>query len=1076
MKELIQRWRSTHGDDAIWARFDAATLSRGLDYAERGLVLDIMTAGDSVYARVRGSGRQVYYTQLQAQSLNARLPVRIACTCPVGMGCKHGVAALAAYFDELDSEAGAALAPELQLWLTHLEGAAGQAGESRASADRITYIVSRDDRGQLCVDVYKTRQRKDGSYGKSSHYPGTGDTGARFLEPSDQRILPLVNTPNRELDPARVPLVLRELTETGRAHVGSVAGPALCLGPERSGQFQWQLADDGDQRLVCRVDDAPSAQAVACLPPWYIDADTGEVGPIATGLEARLALTCLTAPPVAPEAVAEVREPLAQLGADLPLPDVPAEEHVSGVAPTPQLWLGWHALNDPTAWQAPGESIDSPVAMLAFDYQGLQVPASDNRAQPCYQRDGTLWRIDRDGDAESTAWKQLAAAGLDRWYANTEPVFIPPEPEQWLRIVINELPRLEAQGWQITMTTDFPYRLVTPDDWHAEISSGEGWFDIALDIEIDGERHPLVPLLVQLIQSQPEAMSQDYLDQIDPQASLLLQLDDGRIVPVPADRVVPLLRTLVELYDPKRDPNAASVRLPTARAADLAALEEASDMTWQGDTSVLDFGQRVAQLERITPAPSPSGLQATLRDYQHTGVGWLQALGEQGLGGVLADDMGLGKTLQVLAHLMLEREQGRLAGPCLVVAPLSLLFNWEREAEQFAPGLRVRRLHGPGRHADHERLGDWDLVLTTYNLVARDIDALAGTDFHVVVLDEAQAVKNPQAKTAQAVRRLTAHQRLCLTGTPLENHLGDLWAQFDFLLPGLLGDRQTFNRVFRRPIERDADTARQDTLKRRIQPFLLRRSKQAIAQELPPKTEMRREAELTGDQRDLYETVRASMETKVRQAIDQRGLAQSQVVVLDALLKLRQVCCDPRLLSMEAAKGIQHSAKLDLLTGLIDELRREDRRILLFSQFTSMLGLIEQALSGSGIDYVKLTGQTKKREERVARFQNGEVPLFLVSLRAGGTGLNLTAADTVIHYDPWWNPAVMDQATDRAHRIGQDQPVFAYHLLTRGTVEERIMDLQRRKAELGNWLLGGEGGNTAALEMADVEALFQPLA
>jgi hypothetical protein len=1075
VQELIQRWRARHGDDAIWARFDTGSLERGLDYAERGFVLDWTLAGTSLYARVKGSGRQVYYTQLQAQDVGAASPVRIACTCPLGSHCKHGIAALASYLDSLDDAADGRLDPELELWLSDLAGEAQRASDDGRARDQLIYIVAADHRRGLRVDVYKTRRRKDGGYGKLSPYTRAAGTGARFLEPADERLLPLVNTHLASVDAACVPLVLRELAAVDRAHLGRSDGPALRLGPERAGSFQWGLRDDGQQRLMASVADAPEAEVVAGLPPWYLDPASGEAGPLNTGLAPRMAMTCLTAPAVAPEAVAELRGPLAEMGADIPLPEEPSEESVSGVTPIPHLWLGWRPIEPPDPARDGDGPTDLPVAMLAFDYRGFEVSANDGRRQPCYVREGTLWRVERDPQTEASALERLGNAGLERWYFGGEPVHMPSEPGEWLTVVLETLPALEAEGWRITMTADFPYRVVTPDDWHAEISTGEGWFDLALDVEIDGERHPLVPLLVQLIQSEPEAMSQQHLDQIDADASLMLQLADGRMVPVPAARVVPMLRTLIELYDPKRDADSATVALPTARAGALAELDESVDMTWQGDTSALDFGHRLAQLERVEPAAPPTDLRATLRDYQRLGVGWLQTLGQQGLGGVLADDMGLGKTLQVLAHLLLEREQGRPAGPSLVVAPLSLLFNWEREAERFAPELRVRRLHGPGRHADHEHLGAWDLVLTTYNLVARDIDALAPVDFHLVVLDEAQAVKNPQAKTAQAVRRLSAHQRLCLTGTPLENHLGELWAQFDFLLPGLLGDRHTFNRLFRRPIERDSDATRQDALKRRIQPFLLRRSKQAIAEELPAKTEIQREAELTGEQRDLYETVRASMEDKVRQAIDQRGLAQSQVVVLDALLKLRQVCCDPRLLSMEAAQGVRRSAKLDLLMGLIDELRSEDRRILLFSQFTSMLGLIEDALAGTGIDYVKLTGQTKKREERVARFQNGEVPLFLVSLRAGGTGLNLTAADTVIHYDPWWNPAVMDQATDRAHRIGQDQPVFAYHLVTRGTVEERIMALQRRKAELGAWLLGGEGGSTAALEMADVEALFQPL-
>lgn len=1078
MKELLQRWCLTHGDEVLWEGFDEGALSRGTHYFEQGFVLDLVTASTSCYARIGESGRAVTYTWLRAQSLGSRYPVQVQCTCGVKGGCEHGVAALVAYLDRCEADADQQVPAPLRLWLADVEQAATRAEAAEGPKEQLVYVVSINKARNLRVDAYKTRLRKDGRYGKMTVYQGDGDSGARFLNPVDQRILPLIESQDRRVDPARVPMVLRELAALERVHVNASDGPVLTLGPEQQGLFEWRGDDDGNQKLTCYLPHGNGTEmVVAGRPLWYVDPSSGVAGPVATDAEDELAVTLLKAPAVAPESVAAVREPLTQLGVDIPVPEAPSEHRLSGVAPTPHLHLAVHALlPDEISDQALPEDYE-PAGTLHFDYGEVEIPAEERRAEPAVYRGNTLWRIERDKAAEQQAWDQLATLGLEPYPDATKPLFIPETIEDWYPFVAAGMPRLEAAGWRITADDDFPFRLVEPDDWYAALdeASGEAWFDLELGVEIDGERQSIVPLLTQLIQQQPEGMSQAHLDNIDPDTSLLLDLGDGRILPVPARRVTPMLRTLVELYDPERAPQSERVRLPTTRAGALSALEAEADLRWEGDTQALEYGRRLSQLQRVEPADSPAGLEANLRDYQRTGVGWLQALADQGLGGVLADDMGLGKTVQVLAHLLRERERGRQQGPSLVVAPLSLLFNWEREAERFAPELSVLRLHGSGRHAYMDRLGDWDLVLTTYALITRDSDALAEQGFHLVVLDEAQAVKNPQAKSAQAVRHLSAYQRLCLTGTPLENHLDELWAQFDFLLPGLLGDQRRFRRLFRRPIEREGDSGRQQALKQRIEPFLLRRSKQAIAAELPAKTEIQREAELTGEQRDLYETVRASMQEKVRAEIDRHGLERSQVVILDALLKLRQVCCDPRLLNMESARNIKRSAKLDLLLELLRELRDEGRQILLFSQFTSMLTLIEQALKGTGIDYVKLTGQTKKREERINRFQAGEVPLFLISLKAGGTGLNLTAADTVIHYDPWWNPAVMDQATDRAHRIGQDKPVFAYHLLTRNTVEERIMALQQRKAELGNWLLGGDSGSTGALEMADVEALLQPL-
>jgi SNF2 family DNA or RNA helicase len=401
--------------------------------------------------------------------------------------------------------------------------------------------------------------------------------------------------------------------------------------------------------------------------------------------------------------------------------------------------------------------------------------------------------------------------------------------------------------------------------------------------------------------------------------------------------------------------------------------------------------------------------------------------------------------------------------------------NWRAEAARFAPELKVISLHGTDRAGQFAQLATADLALTTYALLPRDEAALQRQHWYLVILDEAQAIKNPAARATLVACRLTARHRLCLTGTPVENHLGDIWSQFAFLMPGLLGEAKRFTRLFRTPIERKGDAARQAVLARRLKPFILRRAKGEVATELPDKTLMTRHIELGGEQRDLYETVRLAMHEKVRAAVAARGLARSHIVILDALLKLRQVCCDPRLVKLGAARRVVASAKLAHLKEMLPELVEEGRRILLFSQFTSMLDLIEAEVTALGIPYVDLRGDTKDRATPVARFQRGEVPLFCLSLKAGGMGLNLTAADTVIHYDPWWNPAVEAQATDRAHRIGQDKPVFVYKLIAETTIEQRMLELQDRKAALANGLFDPEA-KAGSFEAADLELLFQPLA
>ena len=403
--------------------------------------------------------------------------------------------------------------------------------------------------------------------------------------------------------------------------------------------------------------------------------------------------------------------------------------------------------------------------------------------------------------------------------------------------------------------------------------------------------------------------------------------------------------------------------------------------------------------------------------------------------------------------------------------------TWRDEAARFAPDLRVLILHGTGRARDAASFDGVDLVVTTYPLLPRDSALLESIDWHGVTLDEAQAIKNPTARWTQVACRLKAGHRLCLTGTPVENHLGEAWSLFAFLMPGLLGDAKSFTKLFRTPIEKRGDAERRLLLSRRLKPFLLRRTKAEVAAELPPKTEMVRWIDLAGGQRDLYETLRLAMDRKVRDAVASKGLSRSAIEILDALLKLRQACCDPRLVKLKnSPKAAPASAKLDFLMEFLPALVEEGRRILLFSQFTSMLDLIKPELAKVGIPFVELTGQTTDRETPVKQFQSGAVPLFLISLKAGGVGLTLTAADTVIHYDPWWNPAVEDQATDRAHRIGQDKPVFVYKLIAGGTVEERMLDLQSRKRAVAEALFNPDGKGALAFSEEDIAALFQPMA
>lgn len=616
--------------------------------------------------------------------------------------------------------------------------------------------------------------------------------------------------------------------------------------------------------------------------------------------------------------------------------------------------------------------------------------------------------------------------------------------------------------------------IVHVDDfsWYSELEArGHDFFGYQLGILIDGKPTSIVPLVVDLLRR----IEPKQIDNLPDDKEMYLPLSQGKWLAIPLGRIKPLLRLLIHYgFRDLVDDEIRLRRYHMTLMQEIEAAIQATRARWLGTDSIraqLQQLQSVADLPEIMP---PLGLKTVLRDYQLQGLAWLNVLQNYGFSGILADDMGLGKTVQALAHLLLEKERGHPTQASLIVAPTSLVGNWFAEAQRFAPDLKVLVFHGSDRHLAN--FVGYDLVISTYGTVARDKALFLQYSFHYLILDEAQFIKNARTKTTQIMQQLQASFRLCLTGTPLENHLGELWSLFHFLMPGLLGDIKEFRQFFRAPIEREGNLDRRNLLSKRVQPFMLRRTKDQVIKELPPKTEMIQRVELRGAQRDLYEGIRMMMEKKVREVIAAQGMGKSQIVLLDALLKLRQVCCDPRLLSLpEAVMAHGESSKLDTLMALLDNLMEEGRKVLVFSQFTSMLTLIEERLIQRQYTYLKLTGQTQHRQALVDRFQAGEVGIFLISLKAGGTGLNLTRADTVILYDPWWNPAVQDQAAGRSHRIGQDSPVFIYKLIAAGTVEEAILSMQARKKELVDSILTNHPVPHLGWTMDDIDYFFSPL-
>ena len=479
-------------------------------------------------------------------------------------------------------------------------------------------------------------------------------------------------------------------------------------------------------------------------------------------------------------------------------------------------------------------------------------------------------------------------------------------------------------------------------------------------------------------------------------------------------------------------------------------------------------------LDDIPQIPPPEHLHATLRNYQVAGVNWLHFMKDHGMGAILADDMGLGKTLQTLALLQKETENPEhTPGPSLIVMPTSLIHNWQNEARKFTPKLRVHIHAGVNRVKDVAAFNSYSLILTTYGIVRQDIDLLKTFPFHYVILDESQMIKNPESKTAKAVRKLISRHRLSLTGTPIENTVMDLWSQMSFLNPGLLGNESFFKKFYVVPIEKGKDAKKSAKLRRIIYPFILRRRKQKVEKELPPRIEKLHFCEMTTVQKELYDETRSTYRNYLLELINQGAWKKNKLNILTGLQKLRQIAIHPKMVEPDAYE-LKHSGKYKEVSRLLKSVISKNRsKVLIFSQFVKMLHILRDDLVEDGVKFCYLDGSTRDRQEQVRRFQTDkEIKIFLISLKAGGVGLNLTAADYVFILDPWWNPAVENQAIDRSHRIGQDRTVFYYKFITQDSIEEKILSLQRRKSQLSDDIITVEEDFYKSLEAGDLEDLL----
>jgi superfamily II DNA or RNA helicase len=675
---------------------------------------------------------------------------------------------------------------------------------------------------------------------------------------------------------------------------------------------------------------------------------------------------------------------------------------------------------------------------LSFEYDGNAVAA--NVTQPSVYQKASRRVIERDLEAENAAQTRLRQLGFRDAYRSTEPA---------LELPAERLPKvvraLTSEGWRVEAEGKV-YR--NAGALRLEISSGVDWFDLAGNAEFGGSFVSLPKLLSAIRHGEHT-----------------VRLDDGSVGIIPEEWLAKY-RLLAGLGESGGDRLRFS--RPQAGLLDLLLADEPDVRVDPLFERVRNQLREFAGIQAADPLPTFRGI---LRDYQRDGLGWLHFLQRFGLGGCLADDMGLGKTIQVLALLDSRRtrrgdDANSVLSPSLVVVPRSLIFHWREEAARFTPELKILEHSGAGRRHPGEHFNTYDLVITTYGTLARDALHFKNVRFDYCILDEAQAIKNAGTLSAKAARLIHADHRLALSGTPVQNHLGELWSLFEFLNPGMLGGASVFGAVGRNP-----DAATRGLLARALRPFILRRTKAQVAKELPAKTEQTIYCDLEAKERKRYVELRDYYRARLLRNGAAEGSAQFKFQVLEALLRLRQAACHPGLIDKE--KLDEPSAKIDTLLAQIDQVLEENHKALVFSQFTSLLAIVRRRLDKAEIPYAYLDGRTRDRQARVEEFQNDpNVKLFLISLKAGGLGLNLHAAEYVYLLDPWWNPAVEAQAIDRAHRIGQTRQVFAYRVITRDTVEEKVLELQQSKRDLADAIISADNSLLHNLTREDLELLL----
>jgi len=1046
--------------------FDEKTINRGYDYytSQKVMKFDIYINKDKdveIFSKVLGT--ELYEQHLAIYTMNNKIHIDGDCSCPVGYNCKHIVAVLfqALYKEEHQVQVEnneSEIVQEIdksQLWLDEFIELNSQ-NEERVIEDRDEELIfklfeeKKDD-----LEFYKSKRLKNGTMSKGAkvskenmfHYYGY-DWKYTFLTDKDRAMIALIKSLSDEQDRTKfrgeyAVVVLRELIKTQRCFFQKSTKPLSWVDRTKILSFSW-VENEESNKLVSNLHDNEFIIPLTS-PALCIDTDKNIIFEAQTSYNAEVLEYMFNAPEVSNSNINKVTQTILNElpNVEFPIPNRFEMKRIE-VAPQPYLYL---------YSQKEGDN-NIHLMKMSFLYEDYKIASNNQQDTTLITRNNESIKINRDRLKEQVYRDIIEEAGFTfeshpkiLSYLSIANPDMQTAIERWRSFITDKIPELTEAGWSIEIDKNFNYTFEYVDNVTVESSQStetNSWFELSFSVEIGGKSVALMPIVASLIH--------DYDHVEDLPQKLNLELEEGRFLHIESKDIKPILGTIFELYDKKK----GDTLIIKPFDAHLLDIDEESSIIWKGVRELKALSQKLKDFQGIESIPPSENLQVKLRDYQQFGIDWLNFLYEFKFGGILADDMGLGKTVQTLAFLQSLKERVGLKKPSLIVMPTSLIGNWKSEIIKFTPNLTYLELYGLDRAEKFDEIKHYDIILTTYALAQRDVEKYTQIDFLYIILDEAQKIKNPRTKMSLAIKSFHSDYKLALSGTPIENHLGELWSIFDFLMGGFLDSLKSFKSYYQNPIEQERDISRRDVLNKKIAPFILRRTKDEVVKELPPKTEIIKKAKFDQKQANLYENIRVTMEQKVRDAIKGKGLSRSHITILDALLKLRQVCCHPQLLKLESASAVQESAKLEMFLELIDDLNLEGRKVLVFSQFTSMLAIIEEHIKERNISYSKLIGSTRKREEAIEKFTKGNANIFLISLKAGGVGLNLVEADTVIHYDPWWNPAVENQATDRAYRIGQNKAVFVYKLIVENSIEEQIVKLQERKKALQSSIYEGD--------------------